>query len=374
MGYEAALVVGLIALGLVVIGQAVLLYQIVKQQGGLLMRLDQVERHLGLSRQAAVDRGTVAIQARQPSGLPIGTALPDFELSDLDGRTHSLQGLRGRRVLLVNWSAQCGFCDRIAGDLARAEDDLARANVQMLLLAHGTAEVERELAQEHGLKSPILLAKSAAGLEAFENLGTPAAYLLDEQGKVARPLALGAEQVPALVAEVLPAERRKTRLPGERPLSESRIERDGLKAGVPAPSFTLPEVRGGTVSLDEYRGRKVLLVFSDPHCGPCDELAPHLARLHEEHRGNGLSLLLVSRGDATENRAKAERFGFEFPVALQRSWEVSKQYGIFATPVGFLIDENGVITSGVAKGFDQLLSLARQAPGTGKEGCHGELV
>ena len=205
--------------------------------------------------------------------------------------------------------------------------------------------------------SPVLLAKASPGLEAFENLGTPSAYLLDEEGKVAKPLAIGAEQVPALVAGILPEKTRKMRLPGERPLSESRIERNGLKPGTPAPNFTLPDVRGGMVSLDQYRGRKVLLVFSDPHCGPCDQLAPDLVRLHEAHRHNGLSLLMVGRGDLAENRTKAETLRFEFPVALQRKWEISRQYGIFATPAGFLIDENGVIETGVARGSDQILAL-----------------
>ncbi|HEV2853352.1 MAG TPA: redoxin domain-containing protein [Thermoanaerobaculia bacterium] len=372
MGYETALVMALVALGLVVIGQTAFLYQLIKQQGRLVMRLDQVERDLGLNPEDAVERGTVAIQARQPSGLPVGTVLPNFELPDLDDQPVSLQDFRGKRVLLVNWSARCGFCDLIAPDLARAEADLERANVKMLLVSHGTAEAERKLAEEHGLKSPILLAMGSAGLEAFETVGTPAAYLLDEEGKVAQPLAIGAERVPALVAGLLPGEKaeKRTRLPGERPLSESRIERDGLKAGTPAPNFTLPEVRGGTVSLDQYRGRKVLLVFSDPHCGPCDELAPHLARLQEEHRSNGLDLLMVGRGDPGENRKKVEKFGFEFPVGLQRRWEVSKQYGIFSIPAGFLIDEQGVIAD-VAKGVDQIPALASKLPDIGKEVQHG---
>lgn len=368
MGYGTALVVPLVGLGLAVIGLAALLYQLIKQQGKLLMRLDQVERHLGLKSEEAIERGTVALQARQPSGLPLGTVLPDFELPDLDDQKVSLRTFRGKRVLLVNWSARCGFCDLIAPDLARVEADLEHANVQMLLVSHGTAEAERKLVEEHGLKSPILLVKGSAGLEAFENLGTPSAYLLDEEGKVAQPLAIGAEQVPALVDEILPEKtRKKTRLPGERPLSASRIERDGLKPGTPAPTFTLPEVRGGTVSLDQYRGRKVLLVFSDPHCGPCDQLASHLVRLHEEHRNNGLDLVMVGRGDAEENREKAERFGFEFPVALQRKWEISRRYAIFSTPVGFLLDENGFVESGAARGVDQILGLVPKIERSMKE-------
>jgi len=129
---------------------------------------------------------------------------------------------------------------------------------------------------------------------------------------------------------------------------ESRILREGLKVGATAPLFDLPGIGGETVSLAGFRGRQVLLVFSDPECGPCDALAPRLVALHRKHRGNGLAVVMVGRGDPTANKRKAHEHGFEFPVALQRRWEISKEYGIFATPVAFLIGENGLIQRGVA--------------------------
>jgi peroxiredoxin len=148
-------------------------------------------------------------------------------------------------------------------------------------------------------------------------------------------------------------------------LSESRIERNGLKAGTPAPAFRLPDLHGGTVSLEEYRGRRVLLVFTDPHCGPCEELAPHLVRLHREHRDDGPALVLVARGDPGENRRKAEEHGFEFPVVVQERWKLSKEYGIFAAPVAFLIGEDGVIARDVAKGVEEIVALARDGLAAG---------
>ena len=46
---------------------------------------------------------------------------------------------------------------------------------------------------------------------------------------------------------------------------------------------------------------------------------------------------------------------------LQQGWRLSKQYGIFATPVAFLIDEEGVIERDVARGPTAILELAREA-------------
>ena len=76
---------------------------------------------------------------------------------------------------------------------------------------------------------------------------------------------------------------------------------------------------------------------------------------------------MISRGSAEENRLKAAEQGIEFPVLIQPGWRVSKQYGIFATPVAFLVDEEGVIVHDVAQGEEQILALARGALASAKE-------
>jgi peroxiredoxin len=156
------------------------------------------------------------------------------------------------------------------------------------------------------------------------------------------------------------AKPKRLQLPHERPLSDSRIERDGLRAGTSAPTFRLPDVYDRTVALEDYRGQHVLLVFSDPRCQPCDELAPRLARLHTEHGDSSLALILIGRGDAEENRRKVEQFGIKFPVVVQEKWRLSKKYGIFMTPVAFLVGEDGVIARDVVIGPDAILALAQE--------------
>jgi len=335
-------------------------YQLVKQQGRILLRLDALEqgsKPAGHDHLAPKEDGEV-------EGLPSGTAFPEFEFPDLSGKTRTLEEFRGTRLLLVNWSFDCGFCEAIADDLAALETDLEKQNIRIALLASGDASSNRKHATSHGLKALILLQMDRQAPKPFEQQGTPVAYFLDEQARVAAPFASGADQVLALARKAANSETESTRpkserkLRGQRPLAESHIERKGLKAGTPAPDFRLPDLQGHTVSLHDFRGRRVLLVFSDSHCGPCDELAPHLARLHQEHKNNGLSVVLVGRGTAEENRGKARLFGFQFPVVLQDKWKLSKEYGIFATPVAFLIGESGLIAKDVAVGKDAILSLA----------------
>ncbi len=329
-------------------------YQILKQQGRMILRLD------------ALDHGIVVPQAAESQGLEVGTEFPAFSLPDLRGTRVSLEAFRGKRVLLVHWNPECGFCDLIAPDLARLQPHLEQRSVQLLLLAHGDAEANRKLADEHGLKCPILIYKDSRVPDPLANVGTPSAYLLDAAARVTKPIAVGSEQVPALAEEAVNEEApsvggsESKRLPGEKPLSASRIVRDGLKAGTPAPTFSLLDINGRTVSLEEYRGRRVLLVFSDPNCGPCDQVAPGLARFDSKHANNGLSVIMVARGDVEENRKKAEQHGIKFPVVVQEKWRLSKEYGIFSTPVAFLVDEGGLIAKDVAIGPEKIMALAQE--------------
>ena len=49
--------------------------------------------------------------------------------------------------------------------------------------------------------------------------------------------------------------------------------------------------------------------------------------------------------------------GLTFPVELQQRWEIPRLYGMFATPIAYLIDEAGIITHDVAVGVEPILDL-----------------
>ena len=146
---------------------------------------------------------------------------------------------------------------------------------------------------------------------------------------------------------------------GNRPLSTSRINRDGLKRGTVAPAFTLPLCDGGEISLEEYRGRKLLLVFSAPDCPPCRELMPQLDALHK--RTPDIAVLTISHGKPDTVRAELAEYPVGFPVAVQKSWEISRRYAKFATPIAYLIDESGRTASEVTTGPEPILMLLASA-------------
>jgi peroxiredoxin len=201
--------------------------------------------------------------------------------------------------------------------------------------------------------------------------GTPSGYRLDAKGRVASELLVGADALleatssdangqDSLTAEVL---KQKEEAAIERArqaglgVRESLLNRNGLDPGVTAPEFVLPDLDGNHRSLSSLLDKRVMLVFSDPECGPCQALAPELVQLHHQYVNDGLRVIMISRGDAEANRAKARQHNFPFPVLLQNRWEVSKDYAMFATPIAYLINRNGTIAKPVAVGRNAILEL-----------------
>jgi peroxiredoxin len=238
---------------------------------------------------------------------------------------------------------------------------LVRQNGRILLQLEA---MEQRFARLQAAPLPGQPAPAAAAPQGLP-IGSPAPSfdLIDEHGRIASAQAVGAEALLALrdgAPTPVPANGNgHAALGGTRTLAESKIPRSGLLAGTPAPGFILPRLEGGELSLEEFRGQKVLLVFSDPNCGPCMALAPQLEQAHR--RSAEVQVLIVSRGEIEANREKVQEYGLSFPVALQKQWEVSRDYAIFATPVAYLIDEAGVLASDAAVGVEPILGLLSRA-------------
>jgi len=331
-------------------------YQLVRQNGRILLHLESLELRLA---QLGAPLVPPLAPPSSPPALPVGSVAPQFALPDLTGSRQALSQFRGRRLLLIFFNPRCGFCTQMAPDLAALPADGTDGRPLPLVVSTGDAEENHQLVEEHGIRCPVLLQEQMEVASQYQAHGTPMGYLIDEQGLIASEIAVGSQALLALAgaspAMTAVSENGHHPHPGNRPLAESKLNRDGLPAGTPAPPFRLPRLDGGEVSLEEYRGRRVLLVFSDPHCGPCDQLAPQLERLHRQSAE--VQVLVVSRGEVEANREKAAEHGLTFPIALQRQWEISRDYAMFATPIGYLIDEAGVIAAEVAVGVEPILAL-----------------
>jgi peroxiredoxin/uncharacterized membrane protein YphA (DoxX/SURF4 family) len=138
---------------------------------------------------------------------------------------------------------------------------------------------------------------------------------------------------------------------------------EGLPVGSPAPDFSLSGLHGETLTLDALRssGKPVMMLFTDPGCGPCNAMLPEVGRWQEEH-AHKLTLSLISRGEVEENKTKASEHGLK-NVLLQEDWEVSESFEVRGTPSAVLISPDGKVASPVAGGVEGIRRLLSYAMG-----------
>jgi len=128
-------------------------------------------------------------------------------------------------------------------------------------------------------------------------------------------------------------------------VTPSRLGRSGLRPGTLAPNFTCPTAQGGEMSLRDWAGRKVLMVFMQVGCEPCERIIPALNALQNSE---DLQVVAINYGQRHSVHEWAEHSGAQFPVLIQENRDISLRYQVVATPFAFLIDGQGTVLS---KGF-----------------------
>jgi methylamine dehydrogenase accessory protein MauD len=121
-----------------------------------------------------------------------------------------------------------------------------------------------------------------------------------------------------------------------------RLGRDGLKSGKKAPDFALPSADGKEVTLHDFAGHKLLLVFSQSGCSPCTKIVPELNRLVKT---GASKVVVINNGHPEATWKWGTEVEARFPVLVQERSSISKKYEVFATPFAFLIVERGIIAS-----------------------------
>jgi peroxiredoxin len=162
--------------------------------------------------------------------------------------------------------------------------------------------------------------------------------------------------------------RRDTRTTGVGPATAPS---SALEAGTRAPDFTLPSSTGEKVSLGDFRGQPVVLVFYpadwSPVCGDQLALYNEVLPLFEDHNAQ---VLAISVDGLWCHKAFAEQRNLRFPLLadFEPKGAVARFYGVYDAEKGlaqralFVLDKEGVIRwsyvspSNVNPGADGILN------------------
>ncbi len=344
---QVALALGMTGLALFAV-QGWFLYQLMQQNGRLLLRLDDLEAAAaGAPTAPATGNAPTPAASRPRQGLATGATAPEFSLTDLDGATHSLASLRsaGKPVVLIFTDAKCRPCELLMPDIGAWQKSYAD-RLTVAVIARGDVEVNRQKAASHGIANVLVLSDQAVA-EAYGAISTPTGVLVLPGGTIGRTNALGADAIRALVAQ-------QVTTPGS-PMPDGRPQvAIGLSVGEAAPGVSLPALDGEKVSLADFRGEQMLALFWNPACGFCNRMLPQLKEWEASPPTDAPKVVVISRGSVEENAAQ----GLASLVLIDDAGTAMRDFGVPGTPAAVLIDGDGKVASKAAVGADAVLRLA----------------
>lgn len=125
-----------------------------------------------------------------------GAALPDFTLSDTEGKTHTLSDYRGKVVMLNFWATYCGPCIKEMPSMQRLKEKMAGKGFSILAvnMAEEKQNVDAFFAK-HKIKIdfPVLLDPEGEVVEKWMISAVPTTFIIDPKGKIRYALYGGLE-------------------------------------------------------------------------------------------------------------------------------------------------------------------------------------
>jgi peroxiredoxin len=121
------------------------------------------------------------------------------------------------------------------------------------------------------------------------------------------------------------------------------------RSGQTAPNFTLKDLTNHSVSLNDFRGKRVLVNFWYVACPGCQDEMTAFEQYYAQARNQDVVILgLDIVDDANTTSQFLQELGITYPVVLDTHQRTLDLYGVTSTPSSFLIDTQGVIRGSIS--------------------------
>lgn len=124
------------------------------------------------------------------------------------------------------------------------------------------------------------------------------------------------------------------------PIQAKDMLMDPMPAANPAPDFNLMGMDGETYTLEDLKGKFVLVNFWATWCNPCKVEMPLLEKLHQTLKSEKFTVLGLHVGPGPENIEEFKKLmPISFPIYVDMDLEVN--WGVPGLPTTFLMNPEG---------------------------------
>ncbi len=134
-----------------------------------------------------------------------------------------------------------------------------------------------------------------------------------------------------------------------------------VAVGDPAPSLSLPDAKGATVSLAALKGKVVYVDFWASWCAPCRRSFPWMGEMQQKYGPKGFVVLAVN---VDKKRSDADRFlavtPGAFTIVFDPTGATPTAWDVKGMPTSFVVDRQGRVVS-IDAGFRDDMKPALEA-------------
>jgi len=131
---------------------------------------------------------------------------------------------------------------------------------------------------------------------------------------------------------------------------QEQIKLHVVNTGDVAPNFSQKDINGNELSLNQFKGKMVLLDFGAAWCVPCKKEIPEIKKIYDEYHSKGLEIIGISFDkDSTswKENIKNEKLNwqhiYEGMNKVGKQGSINKSFYVQPIPAYILIDEKGII-------------------------------
>ncbi len=125
----------------------------------------------------------------------IGESIPDFKVTDLNGRELTKKSFEGHRTVVAFSSPGCSHCGQLMREIKEWEAERRSNDPHLVVFTDGDADHEKKL----GLRSSMVIDKGFSLSGRFGMRGVPSAVLIDEDGIIVSEAAIGSANIWSLM-------------------------------------------------------------------------------------------------------------------------------------------------------------------------------